>query len=279
MGYPADWRVTSQCTLTCDFCYGPVPGNDPIDSRLKILRALRDSSADVITFCGGEPLLIKEIGDYAAELKSAGKRTILNTNGSLLRRRISEGMPMAFDVIGLSLDGSTEAMHREMRGRRADFKAVLNAVQIIAEYPWIDLKIATVVSAVNQDDILALGELIRELEPAIWRLYQYTETGAYNRGRARHRIPLATFMNTAGLARAAVAPIKLFASTSDQQGPGCLLISMDGTVFQATPELDIVYGNCLEESLDQIWHKVPHSQVIIRNKQWHGTLSESSHAL
>ena len=276
MSYPADWRVTSQCTLACDFCYGPVPGNDPVDSRPNILRALKASSADVITFCGGEPLMVREVGDYAAELKAAGKRTILNTNGSLLHSRLRQGMPMAFDVIGLSLDGSTEAMHREMRGRRADFRAVLDAVQIVSGYPGIELKIATVVSNVNQEDIPALGLLVRELRPTIWRLYQYTEIGAYNHGQARHRIPTAKFINIARRASAVVSPIKdikVFASTADQQGPGCLIISMDGTVFQATQKLDVVYGNCLETPLDQIWHNIPRSQAIIQNKRWHSALS------
>ena len=162
MGYPADSRVASQCTLTCDFCYGPVPGNDPIEVRGRILSALKASSADVVTFCGGEPLLVKEVGSYAAELRAAGKRAVTyNTNGSLLRRRLDEGMPMEFDVIGLSLDGSTEATHREMRGRRADFEAVLDAAKIVVSNPQTSLKIATVVSQVNLHDILALAELVQ----------------------------------------------------------------------------------------------------------------------
>jgi MoaA/NifB/PqqE/SkfB family radical SAM enzyme len=246
-----------------------VPGDDPVDVRPRILCALKNSSADIITFCGGEPLLVKEIGDYAAELCASGKRTILNTNGSLLRRRVGQGMPMAFDVVGLSLDGSTEDMHRQMRGRRADFKAVLDAAEVIADYPRIRLKLATVVSRVNQDDILALAKLVRKIKPDIWRLYQYTETGSYNRGQARHRIPTSEFERIAEVAGLTVAPVKFYASTAQQQGPGCLIISMDGTVFQATSKLDIAYGNCLETRLDHIWHKVSNSRVITQNKRWH----------
>lgn len=275
MGYPADWRITSRCTLACDFCYGPVPGNDPIEVRGRILSALKASSADVVTFCGGEPLLVKEVGSYAAELRAAGKRTVLNTNGSLLRRRLDEGMPMEFDVIGLSLDGSTEATHREMRGRRADFEAVLDAAKIVVSNPQTSLKIATVVSQVNLHDILALAELVREIEPDIWRLYQYTETGAYNRGRDRHRIAMSEFLHITKIAADAVEPVRSFASVAQQQGPGCLIVSMDGAVFQATEELDIVYGNCLETPLDQIWHAISNSQIITQNKRWHKLLMKN----
>src|ERR1700733_12433059 len=63
-----DWWITSHCNLACDFCYGPVPKRDPVKRRNEILRALADSSARVVTFCGGEPLLVTKIGQSAAML-------------------------------------------------------------------------------------------------------------------------------------------------------------------------------------------------------------------
>jgi MoaA/NifB/PqqE/SkfB family radical SAM enzyme len=272
MPYPADWRVTSHCTLSCDFCYGPVPGKDPVHLRSSIACALIDSSVSIVTFCGGEPLLVREVGDYATRLHEAGKRTVLNTNGSLLRQRIDAGMPMDFDVVGLSLDGSTEAMHREMRGTRADFHAVWEAAKIIASYPNITLKIATVVSRVNRRDILSLAEQIRGIGPGIWRLYQYVPLGPYNRGRERHELSVEDFLEIAESAREAAAPVQVFSSTAHSQGTGCLIISMDGAVFQATSEGDVIHGNCLDSPLDQIWHDIENSQggqLIVQNKGWH----------
>lgn len=274
MGYPADWHITSRCTLTCDFCYGPKPGVDPAEARPRIFHALMKSSADVITFCGGEPLMIKEIGHYATALQAAGKRTVLNTNGSLLRRRLCEGMRLSFNIVGLSLDGSTEAMHREMRGSRADYGAVRDAAEIIRASPHTSLKIATVISKVNQDDVPALADLVRDkIKPQIWRLYQYTETGPVNRGKERHRIPTSDFIRIAEAARAAADPVEVFPSTAELQGPGCLIISMDGRVYQAAPDKDIVYGNCLKTPLDRIWDKVSFPQTISDNKQWHSLLN------
>jgi MoaA/NifB/PqqE/SkfB family radical SAM enzyme len=273
MSYPADWRVTSRCTLSCDFCYGPVPGIDPVNLRTRIFDALKDSSSDVITFCGGEPLLAPEIGFYAAELQAAGKHTILNTNGSLLKRRIADGMPLAFDIIGISLDGSTEYMHRKMRGGRADFSAVMGAATLVSETPGIKLKLATVVSSVNKDDLPALAKMVRDMRPAIWRLYQYSELGSYNRGQARHLISTAEFVRIAECVTEIASPVSTFASTAERQGPGCLIVSMDGAVFQATSRGEIFYGNCLQVPLDEIWHSIPTKDVISQNKKWHIALS------
>ena len=84
--------------------------------RETILSAIENCSTAVVTFCGGEPLLVREIDRYAKELADKGKRTVLNTNGSLLRKRLGQGLELAFAVVGLSIDGSTEAVHRAMRG-------------------------------------------------------------------------------------------------------------------------------------------------------------------
>jgi len=61
-----DWWTTSRCNLACDFCYGPVPGKDPVERRYDILQAIAASSARVVTFCGGEPLLVKKVDEWAA---------------------------------------------------------------------------------------------------------------------------------------------------------------------------------------------------------------------
>ena len=96
-----DWWMTSHCNLACDFCYGPVPGKDPVERRAGILEALAASSARVVTFCGGEPLLVRMIGQYAATLAQRGKSTVLNTNGQLLRTRLDQGFGLAdFTMVG-----------------------------------------------------------------------------------------------------------------------------------------------------------------------------------
>jgi MoaA/NifB/PqqE/SkfB family radical SAM enzyme len=272
VSYPVDWRITSRCTLTCDFCYGPVPGQDPVHLRDAIARSLLESAAGVVTFCGGEPLLVKEVGQYAGQMRGAGKQTVLNTNGQLLSRRLDEGMPMEFDIVGLSLDGSDDATHKAMRGPRADYDAVIDSAKIVASLPGVTLKLATVISSVNRDDIKAMANLVMELRPDIWRLYQYVPIGSYNRGRSRHDIPEQDFLEIAAEAVEAVSPLPVFASTASNQGPGCLIVSMDGTVFQASLDTDIVYGNCVDSPLDVIWKEVENSlsgQAIVRNKGWH----------
>lgn len=268
-----DWWITSRCNLACDFCYGPIPGRDPVELRDDILRSLKDSSVPVVTFCGGEPLLVRKVDEYAGILRSAGKRTVLNTNGELLARRHGQGFQLRnFDLVGLSIEGATAETHRAMRGPKASLDDTLNAARVVAG-AGVQLKIGTVVSAVNADDLPALAELVQELRPAVWRLYQYSQRGEQNVGQHRHRLPDEEFHRLAERAARLAAPVPV-ASSAEAQTAGCLIVDPAGTVLRPTDYGYAECGNCLNEQLDDIWTRIPGRSVISANKRWLAVLEQ-----
>jgi MoaA/NifB/PqqE/SkfB family radical SAM enzyme len=263
-----DWWTTSHCNLACDFCYGPVPGSDPVERRDDILRALAASSARVVTFCGGEPLLIRKIGQYAATLEQLGKSTVLNTNGQLLRKRIDQGLRLAaFAMVGISIEGPTPDVHSAMRGKNADLDEVLRAAGLVAKEPGVSLKLATVVSGVNRDHLPALARIIHDLNPDVWRLYQYSSRGDQNFGQQRHWLAADEFEFLAKEAANLAAPVPTMPS-SEAETEGCLIVDPAGDVLQPAGATYVRRGNCLEEPLDHIWARLPTQSTIINNKRW-----------
>jgi MoaA/NifB/PqqE/SkfB family radical SAM enzyme len=262
-----DWWITSRCNFACDYCYGPKPDKDPRWVRDDILGAIKASSARAVTFCGGEPLLVRDVGKYARQLRDAGKTTILNTNGSLLLRRINQGLDFAFDVVGLSLDGSCTEVHQAMRGTAADFDQVLLAAAEIACRPRTRLKLATVVSRVNLADLPRLADLVRSLRPDVWRLYQYSPRGAVNTGRQRHEMSDDSFREAAGLVTRLAAPVPVAASPEDVTA-GCLIIDPDGTLIQPLSDGYQRLGSCLSEPIDDIWARATFAETVQQNKHW-----------
>lgn len=268
-----DWWMTSHCNLACDFCFGPMPGRDPVELRDEILRALAASSARAVTFCGGEPLLLRKIGQYATALGRHGKSTVLNTNGQLLRKRLDQGLRLAdFTVVGISIDGPTPEVHRAMRGRNADLGEVLKAARLVCRTSGVSLKLATVVSAVNRAELPALARIVHSLRPDIWRLYQYSSRGDQNFGQQRHRLADDEFQFLAKEATNLAAPVPTAPST-EAETEGCLIVDPSGNVLRPAGGGYLRLGNCLEESLDQIWAKVPTQSTIINNKRWLSVLS------
>ena len=267
-GIPSvDWWITSRCNLACDFCYGPVPGRDPLELRSQILKQLAVSSASVVTFCGGEPLLVRRIDGYASALRDEGKATVLNTNGTLLLRRVDQGLRLAFTMVGISIEGATQEVHGAMRGQGADLAEALDAARFIAGDPRISLKVGTVVSSVNRHDLPSLAKLMEDLRPDIWRLYQYASRGPQNNGQQRHRLPEAEFREIADEVSILASPVPV-ARSSESETQGCLIVDPQGNVLQPSGDDYIKRGNCLEEPLDEIWNKLPARSSIIDNKRW-----------
>jgi len=263
-----DWWITSRCNLSCDFCYGPEPGKDPVSLRGEILAAIQASSAGAVTFCGGEPLLVREVADYAGHLASAGKRTILNSNGLLLRKRFEESADFPFSVVGLSIEGSSDKVHRDMRGAKADLAEVLAAAAFVSTMPDVSLKVATVVSAVNRDDLGNLAELIRdEIKPTVWRLYQYSSRGAINHGQHRHRLEDHEFKELTEKAIELAHPVPVVPSDENATA-GCLIIDPRGDVLQPVDDGYQTLGNCLHQPIDDIWSGASFSDTVQDNKRW-----------
>jgi MoaA/NifB/PqqE/SkfB family radical SAM enzyme len=273
-GIPSvDWWTTSHCNLACDFCFGPAPGRDPVGRRDEILQALAASSARVVTFCGGEPLLIRKIGQFGAALKRHGTSTVLNTNGQLLRRRLDQGLRLAdFTVVGISVEGPTAEIHRAMRGKNADLDEVLKAARVVRRAPGVSLKLATVVSAVNRDALPALAEMVHDLRPDIWRLYQYSSRGEQNFGQLRHSLTDDEFQLLAKEATNLAAPVPTAPST-EAETEGCLIVDPSGNVLQPAEGSYHRLGNCLEEPLDRIWANMPSQSTVINNKLWLSVVS------
>jgi MoaA/NifB/PqqE/SkfB family radical SAM enzyme len=269
-----DWWMTSHCNLSCDFCYGPVPGKDPVERRTGILEALAASSARVVTFCGGEPLLIRKVDEYAAALAELRKSTVLNTNGELLRKRLDQGLRLAgFTMVGISIEGSTPEVHRAMRGAKADLDEVMEAARLVTKEPGVSLKLATVVSRVNRGDLPALAKTVRDLAPDIWRLYQYSSRGDQNFGQQRHGLPDKEFWQLVETVTELAAPVVPTAPSSEAETEGCLIVDPAGDVLQPVGDTYVRRGNCLEEPLDRIWAEIPARSTIINNKRWLAVLS------
>ena len=269
-----DWWVTSRCNLACDYCYGPVPGNDPVDLRVPILKAIARSSAQAVTFCGGEPLLVRLIDQYANALRRLGKHTVLNTNGEILRRRYGQGFKLsAFSMVGISIEGSTPEVHRAMGDQRADLDEVMKAIRLVAKEPGVQLKLATVVSQVNRDDLSALAGVVRDLGPDVWRLYQYSRRGNQNIGQFRHPVTEDEFEILVKEATSLAAPV-LTAPSTEAETEGCLIVDPSGNVLLPIRDRYVLRGNCLQEPLDQIWADTVAQPTITRNKRWLSVLDQ-----
>ena len=212
--------------------------------------------------------MVREINVYASLQKRHGKTTILNTNGELLLRHLKRHAgDFPFDVVGISIDGATAAVHQAMRGPRASLERTIVAATWASSQPGVRLKVGTVVSAVNLESLPELAVLIRRLRPFVWRLYQYSPWGPQNRGRDRHAVDREQFDTAVQRAVAMVAPIQVASSGVDVTG-GCVIVDPGGNILRAEQSGYMVLGNCLRESVAAVWSRLPRPSSVIENKRW-----------
>jgi radical SAM protein with 4Fe4S-binding SPASM domain len=127
-------KLTNQCNLGCSYCYAQsgkrsqVLSWGDLEMIARDVAALSDSVAYVLS--GGEPLLHPSVLDFAEKAKAAGNKVHLLTNGSLIDGANVERIAAATDMVKISLDGSSDTVHRATRGK-GNFARVTRAIEML----------------------------------------------------------------------------------------------------------------------------------------------------
>lgn len=153
------WAITNQCNLKCLYCnlWKNTGGELPTDQILNVIDELTKLGTVLISFTGGEPLMRDDIGEI---INFASKRKLkvrLNSNGVLVKRKITELKRL--DFLNLSLDGP-EDIHDVIRGK-ATYDDVLIAARAAKE-AGIKLNFTTVLTRLNYRCIVYVLDLARE---------------------------------------------------------------------------------------------------------------------
>jgi len=174
--------VTARCNARCSMCFywremekfSPEKEMSP-DETTKIAKHLPPLLQ--LTLSGGEPFLREDLFELVKPLIEKGRPEFLSipTNGILTDKiiRISEKICSAFPGLNINLELSIDGIgeiHDQIRGKKGAYENVLDtwrelkAVQ--KKFKHLRLATLTVLSAYNQDNILALLKFIKyELEP------------------------------------------------------------------------------------------------------------------
>ncbi|SES36118.1 4Fe-4S single cluster domain-containing protein [Lentzea xinjiangensis] len=266
-----DWWMTSLCNLTCDYCWGPVPSKDDRSLRSVIAESILASRTPAVTFCGGEPLVVgDDVWTYSRAFREAGKKTILNTNGELLESSLDRDPQRAitdhFDVVGISVDAVDPDVHRDMRGKRATLARAMKAISLVRD-SGVQLKIATVVSNVNKDHIADMARVVNEtIQPSVWRLYQYSSRGEYNRGVDRHRLDTEEFVAVTEEAKRIAGNVNVAASESATAS--CFIVSQEAKILLPVGDDYEVLGDVRHDSIDSLWRQDPLAPEVVAYKTW-----------
>lgn len=176
----ANWHFTTRCNYNCKFCCRQnAKGNLESPELIEeVLEQLKKLGIEKLNLVGGEPLMHKMFFSLVREAYSKGFTVSVTTNGSLIDERSLARMKPYVKWIGISLDSVSDVTAKEMgRGKGAHLKHIREIVPLIHE-AGINLKINTTVTRQTKDE--DMHELIAELSPARWKVFQFMEIKGQN---------------------------------------------------------------------------------------------------
>ena len=169
------WNITSRCNENCKFCYRILTEKEnDIEKNKKILDLLSELSINKISWTGGEALLYPNIIELLKISKSYGIINNLLTNGKLLSKEKIIELEPYLDYITLSYDSNNDDTYKIMGRGEKHGKNTIQSLDFIKESNIkIKIKINTLVSKINKDEIIYIGRILEKYNIERWRLFKF----------------------------------------------------------------------------------------------------------
>lgn len=155
-------HITNKCNFNCIYCYGLYYDNRKEDFKTKDILNLIDELADLgtryVTLTGGEPLLRNDIEEVIDRIKKKKMICSINTNASLIRKKID--IVRKLDSITISLDGAESRINDKNRGENT-FNKIMEGITCLKENN-IPFDAVTVVTKNNMEGIKGILELAKK---------------------------------------------------------------------------------------------------------------------
>lgn len=174
-----DIEPTTVCNLNCPFCFGPKVKKEEVEIDLQIWKEaffkFKNRGIKNIVVSGGEPLMYNRIVELVKYLKSLKFNIVISTHGRY-KERLFE-IASYCDWISLPIDGITSRTNQAMRTDNYPVSEILaTALELKKKYSKLKIKVGTVVTQKNFQEITKIGDLLRDKLDCfdLWKVYQYT---------------------------------------------------------------------------------------------------------
>ncbi len=269
------WHITFDCNYDCHFCFRPNFGNEcTLTQAKRIIDKLAQTGLRKISWGGGEPLLWKGIFQLVEYTHSLGISTMLITNGELLTKGKLRSLEEVLDWLNLPLDGSNERIQQLMTRKKGHFNRTMDLINFIRKNKIrIKLKINTVASKLNKDDVINIAKIIKTKKIERWKVFQFypiRQMGKKNR--------ILFEMKVSDFLRLKEEILPLFKSvkkgrqmvvfeTNEDMERSYFAIAPSGKVYVSYKGRDYVIGDLKTDPVKKIWQ----NKLLDKLKYWERT--------
>lgn len=164
--------ITNKCNLRCLHCFNSSGENQVVETEmtddevLSFIDSLVPMQLYNICFCGGEPLMRKELLLKCIKKLSVNNSTIsMVSNGLLATPEVLDTIISAgLRNLQFSLDGATCLSHDRLRNHKGAFDRVLKAIETASGYDNIQLSIAFTPTSFNIEEFPLVYDLLSDIQ-------------------------------------------------------------------------------------------------------------------
>lgn len=276
--------ISRDCVANCVFCITPKEANVPeVDtaSAKTIIDKCIASNVCMISLAGREPFLRKDIWEIIEYIKSKSvKLNIETTATTLTNNDIDRLIDLQVDWLSMSIDGlqkdDTKTMGRPFVSR----DLLYTLCDKFRKSSICSLKVNTVVSRQNMNEITNIGKLINTNPPTVWKLRQYTMRGAGLLAEVAEKYYITTdlFSSLVDCVKRTFDNIFIEDCTNTQYKGTLIMIKPNGDLIVPYNEKEFHRGNLLENTCEiiDVWrdglmdrelHKKNYYETYIRPLQ------------
>lgn len=153
------------CNLTCTGCGRIREYESTIRETVPVeqcLAAVDECGAPIVSICGGEPMIYRDLGKLVEALLERKKHIYLCTNGMFIRKRIQEFKPSSRFFFNVHLDGMRRS-HDLAVEREGVFDAAIDGIKCAKEHGFQVCTNTTVFMETDMNEIEAMFEYLETL--------------------------------------------------------------------------------------------------------------------
>ena len=175
--YKINLHILEACNFKCRQCFSKFGTEKllPMEGWKKIVDNCI-AGADVTEFniAGGEPMLYPGLVELVKYIRSKGVKASLITNGSLMDEEWIKNYAGMYETIGFSVDSLDDETNKKIgrcdrNGKTIPASRIVKLCGMIRKYaPGCRIKINTVVSALNKDEVMS--DFIDEIAADRWKI-------------------------------------------------------------------------------------------------------------
>ncbi|MGA2545409.1 MAG: TIGR04053 family radical SAM/SPASM domain-containing protein [Rectinemataceae bacterium] len=179
------WETTKSCLLSCRHCRATaiksrLPDELGLEAGLRLIDQILEfgDPYPALLLTGGDPLMRPDIFDLIKHARKQGIYTAVAASVTPLldRGRMELLRDLGVQIISVSLDGATAAVHDRIRNIPGTFDATLKAIETAAVC-GLRLQVNTTVMRSNLRDLADIFHLVRERGAVAWEAFFLIRTG------------------------------------------------------------------------------------------------------